>query len=114
MTLYTEVLPDTKSVKHRGFKFYKFDAPETPAAGTLLIESPTRQAEYLVEEFPAGWQGRGFQLSKISGGTDADETGYSVFCDPKGRCSCECKGFVRHGHCRHAEAVASCVKEGWL
>lgn len=114
MTLYQEVLPDTKTETGRGFKFFKFDAPTDPAVGTLLIESPTRRAEYLVEEFPAGWQGRGFQLSKLSGGTDATETGYAVFCAPGGACSCECKGFVRWGHCRHAEAVASCVKEGWL
>lgn len=88
-----------------------------PLAGTLAVEGKRKgdEAEYLVTEFPTTW-GRGFQLQKVSGGTDAEAEGYSVLCSKDGpqADSCECRGSLRHGHCKHVAAVRTLIANGWL
>lgn len=124
MQVYIDRLPDTKSEKGRGFTFYKFDTDHsdgfTHTVGTLTIESPGHRIEYLVDEFPTGWDGRGFHLAKLCGAigdTSPHDTAYDVFVCRNGQdCRCDCKGFTygRGKPCKHIAAVKSCIEQGWL
>jgi hypothetical protein len=55
--------------------------------------------------------GRAFQVEKI--GLTVNDSPYHVHIDG-GRRSCECKGFLRHGHCKHADGLAALVAAGRL
>jgi hypothetical protein len=61
-------------------------------------------------------EGRSFRLAKFDRGTDKEESTYSVYCsfrDPNA-CLCDCKGFARHGHCKHLDAAQALNDNGWL
>jgi hypothetical protein len=109
--IYTDGLP------HGGhFIFAPCDPAEnalSPSAGVLILYRGRSVGTCRVEEFPADL-GRGFQLLKMTGGTDPEEGGYAVFCVPHREPTCECKGFLRWAHCKHAESVGACVENGWL
>lgn len=98
-----------------------------PPARTVRLERGTRgglvmvtnvgkkQGAYSLKEIPAvGFNGRGFQLEKLFGGTDAESTGYAVFVSNEGHHSCHCKGHLRHGHCTHVEALQELIEAGEL
>ena len=53
--------------------------------------------------------GRAFRLVKILG----EHTGYHVNLDGE-RSSCECKGHLAHGHCKHVDGLAALVRAGRL
>jgi hypothetical protein len=55
--------------------------------------------------------GRGFFVEKI--GAECEASKYHVHVNPEGR-SCECLGFTRHGHCKHADGLAALVAAGRL
>jgi hypothetical protein len=61
-------------------------------------------------DLPADF-GRGFLVEKV--GIDRDEAKYHVNIDTARR-SCECKGFLRHGHCKHADGIAALIAAGRL
>jgi hypothetical protein len=56
-----------------------------------------------------------FQLRKFSTEpiTEDRPECYAVLLDGE-RSSCECKGFLRHGHCEHVDSVAELVERGEL
>lgn len=120
MTLYMDRLPDTKSEKGRGFQFRRFEYPTDSLVGVLRIESPGKRVEFAVDEFPTGWDGRGFHLAKLDGAIgkhDEECQSYDVFVGRNGQdCRCDCRGFVfgKGKKCRHLEAVMSCIGQGWL
>ena len=114
MSTYTEVLPERKGSKRGAVRFTPAAGEYEPVAGVMAIDTGRSSAEYLVTEFPTGWDGRGFQLDKLAGGTDAEAGGYAVFCGRGARASCECRGFLRWGNCKHADAVEACRANGWL
>ena len=64
--------------------------------------------QYYVNELPAA-DGRGFAVEKIELGTPAGERAvYHVYLHQNGRDrSCECKGFLRHGRCKHADGLSA-------
>jgi|SRR5579883_3014805 len=86
------------------------------AAGTMTIcQGRSQMATYHVSEhtqvpFPAP----GFRLAKLAGGTDPDAGSYDVLVSPEDGHSCECKGWLRHGHCCHVDAVLDLVATGAL
>ena len=85
---------------------------------TLAITTGTRRgttAVYAVDEIECEG-GRGFQLTKVFGGTDAEATGYACFVSNQGAGfpSCECRGFLRWGRCSHLSAVLALVAAGQL
>ena len=55
--------------------------------------------------------GRGFRLEKI--GLEANGEAYHVNLDGDRR-SCECKGFGRWNHCKHADGLAALIAAGRL
>jgi hypothetical protein len=74
--------------------------------GTLRIVEGRQATLYYFAEVPADY-GRGFRVEKVGG--DA----YHV--NLNGTAStCECRGFLRWGHCRHGEVLAALVAAGKL
>jgi SWIM zinc finger len=113
---FTETLPATRSSKHSALNW----TPATddgPPAGLLAIHTDRASATYEVTEFPTGWDGRGFHLAKLAGGTDAEGESYDVFCARNGQDrQCSCKGFAfgRGKNCKHIEALLALIANGWL
>jgi len=115
-TVLTEVLPARKSSKRSAINWRPTPGDFNPVAGVLTIHTDTASAAYTVTEFPTGWTGRGFTLSKLTEGTDAESESYSVFCNPArpAAASCDCKGHERFDHCKHVDAVVSLIANRWL
>lgn len=57
---------------------------------------------YSVSEFPAP-EGRAFTVAKVE---PLGQDGYAVFLHANGQDrSCECLGWLRHGHCKHVSGL---------
>jgi hypothetical protein len=85
------------------------------AATRLLAIGGKKPGAYRVTEIGVEG-GRGFQLAKVAGGSDAEETGYSCFITTAQffYSSCDCKGFTRFGYCRHVTALKRLLNDGTL
>jgi len=108
-------LPATKSQPAGTIIFL----PSGPGRGTLTIRQKRLDTGYSLTEFRADG-GRGFQLEKLTSGSDAEADSYEVFlADPAVQdagfaySSCSCKGFERFAHCKHVEAVQTVADRGW-
>ena len=75
--------------------------------GVVTITVGKESADYYLLEIASDF-GRGFTVEKI-GGTDK----YAVNIDGDKK-TCECKGFVRHGHCKHGDGLAALIAAGKL
>lgn len=121
MQTFTELLRPTKTAPVQVIKWTPADPDEPvepgrlPVAGTLHIDQKRASVSYEVTEFPTPWHGRAFRFEKVTEGTDADEPGYDVFVGANGQDRlCCCKGFDRHGHCKHCDAAAALVENQWV
>ena len=116
MATFTELLPERKSSKRSVCKFATSADEYGPTAGLLTIETDRAGCVYRVEEFPTGWDGRGFRLVKVAGGTDGAADNYACFVARNGQDrQCECRGFLRWGgSCKHLDALMACIGNGWL
>lgn len=81
--------------------------PDADSAGVVRIHVGEEAHDYLLTEFAADF-GRGFLLQKI--GHDA---AYHVNLDAGNR-TCECKGHLKWGRCKHADGLAALVAAGRL
>ena len=63
---------------------------------------------YFLEEIGADW-GRAFRLEKFEEGDV-----YDVHFDQATGDSCTCLGSLRHGHCKHRDALAALIQAGKL
>lgn len=110
MSVYTEILPATRSEKRRAYTWEPIDSPAAPLAGVLALTDSRTHTRYLVEEFPAD-RGRGFVLRKAAG------AGY-YSCNVvggDGRADlCECRGFAAHGRCKHLDVLIDLIANGKL
>jgi hypothetical protein len=59
---------------------------------------------YRLEELKADF-GTAFRLCKAYQGGNAEPEAYDILLAEEGA-TCECMGFLRHGHCKHADALA--------
>jgi hypothetical protein len=84
--------------------------PEPDALGVVRIWIGKEYSDYFLTLLPSDF-GRGFKVEKI--GLHATEPGYAVNIDGEKR-SCECKGFLRHRHCKHADGLAALIAAGRL
>lgn len=83
--------------------------PTAETAGVVRIKVGKQEADYLLTELAADF-GRGFKVEKI--GFDADAA-YAVNIDGEKR-TCECSGFNRWNHCKHADGLAALIAAGRL
>jgi hypothetical protein len=84
--------------------------PEGDSPGVVRLAVGREAADYFITPIPADF-GRGFKVERID--IDATEGKYAVNIDGEKR-SCECKGFGRHGHCKHADGIAALIAAGQL
>jgi hypothetical protein len=85
--------------------------------GVLFISETSGQKtttdHYFVLPLPADY-GLAFELTKLVAGKGA-EARYAVNLGGEGEpASCECKGFLSHGHCRHVEGLQALRNAGRL
>lgn len=98
MPTFTDLLPPSKTHKHRAVKY----TPACRGVGVLELTDSRTHVRYALAVQPFG----GVRLSKADGET------YVV--TPT---ACECAGFVysRTGSpCKHVEAVSTLLANGWL
>ena len=105
-------LPASKTSSKRSVTFV---ADATGTAGTMTVVQDKKVTTYrLTEHVGVPYPCRGFHVEKVAGGTDPEATGYDVEINPEGHHSCECKGFYRHGHCSHVDAIQDLLAAGAL
>ncbi|QDU24039.1 hypothetical protein [Urbifossiella limnaea] len=112
---FTEVLPAAPGVRPAALRW-------TPGrmvgTGLLCIQTPAGRCncEYLAVELPGG-DGRGGRaalFAKTTPGSDAEADSYTATVSRDGRGGCECRGFLRHGHCKHEAALRALLANGWM
>ena len=84
--------------------------PDADSLGVVRLTVGGRSADYLLTPLPADF-GRGFRVEKI--GLEGRGEVYHVNLDGDRR-ACECKGFLKWGHCKHADGLAALVVAGRL
>jgi hypothetical protein len=62
-----------------------------------------------VHEIPCEIGGRGFEVHRLGLGEL-----YHVRVGAPQDCSCECLGFLRHGHCKHILGLLTLLQNGLL
>jgi hypothetical protein len=83
--------------------------------GALYVTIGKKEFGYWVDRLPH-YDARvvAVRLTKFQAARKADEPDhYDVTCGPQTR-SCECLGFLRHGHCKHGDALAVLHERGML
>lgn len=89
------------------------DSAFSRVAGAVLIWRGKKVDSYALEESAGEDGNRAVRFSKLTGGTDKTESHYWLTCSPGGESvRCECRGFVAHGHCKHAQALGLLVSGG--
>jgi hypothetical protein len=83
--------------------------PTSAMPGVVTIAVNKDRSDYFLTALPSDY-GRAFRVEKM--GTYPEE-GYDVHLSLDGD-SCECKGFLRWGHCKHADGLAALVNAGKL
>lgn len=110
----TEVLPVRAKAKPGAVRF---TPGQRPGTGVVTIQAGRVPCEYVVVEFPSCWDGRAVHLAKVAGspGSDPEAGGYDLFVARNGQDRrCCCRGFDRHGHCKHVDTVVALIQNGWL
>ncbi len=77
--------------------------------GVFCVRQGGERSYYAVHEIPCDIGGRGFAVHRLGLGTL-----YHVRVGTPEECSCECLGFLRHGHCRHVLGLRALIQNGLL
>ena len=85
-------------------------APLPSSPGGVTITAGKRTADYLLSRLPSDF-GEAFRLEKFP--PQGGEV-YHVLLNDGGAHSCECKGFLRWGRCKHADGLAALKRAGRL
>ncbi len=72
--------------------------------GVFCIKIKSKLSYYSFQEIPCEIGGRGFALKRVE-----TKPIYHVRIGAKNDCSCECLGYLRHGHCKHLEGLLALV-----
>jgi hypothetical protein len=116
MSTYSEILPPSKSSPHAGLDWTPGDHP---GCGELHIKTARCHCRYRVTETatdPRYADGRAWRLEKLSAGSDCEASDYFVFVSRRhpSADSCECRGFLRWGSCKHIASIRALLENGWL
>jgi hypothetical protein len=86
-------------------------SPPDPVTGVgvLCLSIRRRQTFYTFKEIPCDIGGRGFLLHRLGLGEL-----YHVRIGNPEESSCECLGFLRHGHCKHIQGLTMLISHGVL
>ena len=85
-------------------------APLPSSPGVVTITARGKAADYLLSRLPSDF-GEAFRLEKFP--PQGGEV-YHVLLSADGKHSCECKGFLRWGRCKHADGLAALKRAGRL
>ena len=77
--------------------------------GVFSVRVGGRMTYYTLHEIRCDIGGRGFEVHRLGLGEL-----YHVRVGRAADCSCECLGFLRHGHCRHVLGLLALIKRGLL
>jgi hypothetical protein len=83
--------------------------PPQAEAGILCIREGAKASFYVFAEIPCAIGGRGFAVHRLGLGPL-----YHVRIASASDCSCECLGFLRHGHCKHVRALLTLAEQGLI
>lgn len=83
--------------------------PDEHGVGVFCVRAGDGQTYYTFREIPCVIGGRGYVVHKLGLGNR-----YHVRVGTPEECSCECLGFLRHGHCRHILGLLTLVQHGRL
>jgi hypothetical protein len=81
--------------------------PTLDGVGVLSIAAGGKTVYYTFHEIPCFIGGRGFAVHRLGLGTL-----YHVRIGSPEDCSCECLGYLRHGHCRHVLGLLALERHG--
>jgi hypothetical protein len=89
--------------------------PAAGRPGVVRISVGQDVTDYFLVEVRADF-GRGFQVVKLDLMAPADEGEYqtNVGGGHHNTHLCTCKGFLAHGHCKHADGLAALVGRGLI
>src|SRR5437588_10802915 len=83
--------------------------PDGLGVGVFSVTVGAEVTFYTMREIPCAIGGRGFALHRTGLGAL-----YHVRVGTPEECSCECLGFLAHGHCRHVLGLLALMREGKL
>jgi hypothetical protein len=83
--------------------------PDQDGVAVFSVRAGKHTTFYTLREIPCEIGGRGFAVHRLGLGTL-----YHVRIGTPEECSCECLGFLAHGHCRHILGLLALVREGKL
>ncbi len=83
--------------------------PAADGVGVFSINDGKEEDFYAFGEIPCAIGGRGFAVHRLGLGDL-----YHVRIGTPADCSCECLGFLRHGHCRHVQGLLALLEQGRL
>jgi hypothetical protein len=83
---------------------------EVNPAAIIIIREPKYSDHYMVWPLPADC-GRAFKVEKFLA---SESPTYHILLADDGKHSCECKGFLRWGHCKHISSLLALCQAGQL
>ena len=84
-------------------------SPTGDGIGVFRITIGNKSSLYAFREIPSAIGGRGFAIHRLGLGIL-----YHVRVGEPVDCSCECLGFLRHGHCKHVAGLAALIWQGQI
>lgn len=110
MTTSTSARPSVKSSRKPQPRTARLMTVGT--SQVLALTSGKDTTFYQLAALDHGFGEAAFRLSKADRGEGPGEV-YDVLIDGA-RSSCECKGFLRHHHCKHLEGIEALIQSGKL
>ena len=92
------------------------DRPTVDESALLTLHVAGQETDYWLRVVPSDF-GEAYRLSKIvptgDGPAELGEV-YHVLFEDQFNHTCECKGFLRHGHCKHIDSLKALRDAGRL
>ena len=112
---YIDVLP-VRGGKRQSLEWIPHSEEAEHGEGFVVLTSDKDRTSYAVAQTHGEPYMLGFVFSKVSStGTDAKRPAYLLTCTRSGsEPKCDCAGFARHGHCRHADSLQTLFANRWL